>query len=565
MQDGDLVAILRTGAGVGALQQFTSDKRMLYAAIERVRWNPMSGKLSAFAPLSTGPASGDADDGMDSDGPRGAETDQVRALEDFRSSTFSVGTLGALRYIIQGMRDLPGRKSVVFFSEGFPMFEMNLDRPGGATPMFDFMKVLADEANRSSVVIYAIDPRGLTVTGLTAADNTSGMTASQVQQAIEGRGRMLSETQGSLTYLARQTGGYAVINNNDTAGALKRVVEDTSYYLVAYEPEDDTFDPARLRFNNIMVKVLRPGAQARFRSGFFNVAEKPKPTVRQADTKPGGNSLLQALLSPFGETGINLRFNALFGNDTASGSYVRSMMHIPADELLFSDNEDGKRKTQFDLIAIAFGDNGAIVDQLSRSYTVSVDEPTFERIRREGFVYHFTFPVKRPGAFQYRVALRDPKSGNIGSVSQFVEVPDVKKKRLQMSGIVLQSFSNDQWRNQEPGANPFMTTALRRIPANTVLTYGCEVYNPRLNNRRLPELTAKIRIFHEGRLLLDGENRPVDLSDQRDMSRIKFSGSLAIGDKMQPGEYILQIIITDKLASSKTRPSTQFITFDVVN
>ena len=38
MQDGDLVAIIRTGAGIGALQQFTTDRRQLYAAIEKVRF-----------------------------------------------------------------------------------------------------------------------------------------------------------------------------------------------------------------------------------------------------------------------------------------------------------------------------------------------------------------------------------------------------------------------------------------------------------------------------------------------------------------------------------------------
>ena len=41
MQPGDLVAIIRTGAGMGALQQFTADKRVLYAAIDHVRWNSM--------------------------------------------------------------------------------------------------------------------------------------------------------------------------------------------------------------------------------------------------------------------------------------------------------------------------------------------------------------------------------------------------------------------------------------------------------------------------------------------------------------------------------------------
>jgi VWFA-related protein len=54
MQPGDLVAILRTGAGIGALQQFTSDKRQLYAAIERLHWNAMGvGGIGAFAPISS--------------------------------------------------------------------------------------------------------------------------------------------------------------------------------------------------------------------------------------------------------------------------------------------------------------------------------------------------------------------------------------------------------------------------------------------------------------------------------------------------------------------------------
>ena len=52
MQEGDLVAVIRAGAGIGALQQFTSDKRILYAAIEKIRWNPNgAGGIGAFAPL----------------------------------------------------------------------------------------------------------------------------------------------------------------------------------------------------------------------------------------------------------------------------------------------------------------------------------------------------------------------------------------------------------------------------------------------------------------------------------------------------------------------------------
>ena len=39
IQPGDLVAIIRTAGGAGVMQQFTSDKRLLHAAIERVKYN----------------------------------------------------------------------------------------------------------------------------------------------------------------------------------------------------------------------------------------------------------------------------------------------------------------------------------------------------------------------------------------------------------------------------------------------------------------------------------------------------------------------------------------------
>ena len=54
MQPGDLVAIIRTGAGMGALQQFTADKRMLHAAIDRVKYNGLGRVgISNFAPLGS--------------------------------------------------------------------------------------------------------------------------------------------------------------------------------------------------------------------------------------------------------------------------------------------------------------------------------------------------------------------------------------------------------------------------------------------------------------------------------------------------------------------------------
>src|SRR6266699_4556003 len=102
MQPGDLVAIIRTSGGMGALQSFTADKRQLAAAIERVKWNANGrGGIGAFAPIEP-----------PTPGAFGTEIDaKNEELNQFREDLFSVGTLGAISYVVKGLRQLPGRKS----------------------------------------------------------------------------------------------------------------------------------------------------------------------------------------------------------------------------------------------------------------------------------------------------------------------------------------------------------------------------------------------------------------------------------------------------------------------
>ncbi|MGE3468287.1 MAG: VWA domain-containing protein, partial [Pyrinomonadaceae bacterium] len=489
MEDGDLVAIIRTGAGIGALQQFTSDRRMLYAAIEKVRWNPLgSGGVSVFAPLmAVIPPDPDAPE--PEAGERTIEGIE-REFNDFREGYFATGTLGALDYVIRGMSDLPGRKSIILFSDGFPMFNTNAQGFLEGSQALDPMKRLVDRANRASVVIYAMDPRGLVYTGLTVQDNTSGRTAQQLDTEAANRRTRLSDTQDSLKFLSEETGGFALINNNDLIGGVRRVLEDQSYYLVGYEPDGDTFDPAKRRFNNIEVKVLRRGAKARYRSGFFNVADRDKPASPMGTTPTA--QLEYALVSPFAVNGIDVRLNALFGVDTKNASYVRSLLHVDASDIKFTDGENGTKKAVFSVLAMSFGDNGQVVDELYKGYTLTIRPDTYERMRAEGFVYHFLFPVKKAGAYQYRVAIRDSGGGQVGSASQFVQVPDLKKKRLITSSIVLESVTAAEWDRaaSSPSAaiasDPLTDTALRRVRLGTVLRYGFEVYNAKLDKARQP-------------------------------------------------------------------------------
>lgn len=565
MQDGDLVAIIRTGAGIGALQQFTSDRRLLYAAIDKVKWNPNgTGGITAFAPISTEPP--DLADTVTDPSQGDAAGDQ--SLEDFRSSVFATGTLGALKYIVTGMGQLPGRKEVILFSDGFKLLETDSSGLQSGGRVLDFLKVLIDAANRASVTFYTIDPRGLQYTGFTAADSIGNTSPDAMSQAMQSRSDQLRDTQDGLRYLAAETGGLAIVNNNDINGGIKKILQDQSYYLVAYEPDGETFDPTKRRFNRLSVKVLRPGVHVRYRSGFFSVVDSERSTAA-ANTQTPVQQLQQALVSPFGVSGIDLRMNAIYADDPKFGPYVRSLLHVDAKDLTFSDDKDGSKKGTIEVLAMAFGDNGQAIDQLAKGYNLTVGRDEIQRLLKDGFVYQFTFPIKNPGAYQFRVAIRDAVGGSVGSASQFIQVPNLKKKGLTVSSLVIQSVTADEWRSLSSGTPttlPSATadTALRRVMGGGVLRYGYEIYNAKVDQSKQPYLTARVRIFRDGKLFYEGKDAPVDPRGQSDLQHIKNAGALAIGKAMDPGDYVLQIVVTDSLAKQKQQIATQFIEFEVL-
>lgn len=576
MQDGDLVAIVRTGANTGALQQFTSDKRLLYAAIENVRWNPNGrGGISAFAPIQ--------DDGFDeeenseqpADAPTSPDARKINP-ENYRNEVLVSGSLGSLRYIIGGMSELPGRKSVILFSDGFQLFTKDDNGMVESSGILNAVRRVIDAAYRSSVVIYALDARGLQPAGITAADRV-GSNPQQISAALSARRTELFDTQQGLGFLAEQTGGFAVTNNNDLNFGVRRILDDQSYYLLGYQPDDETFDAQKRRFNKLEIKINRKDVKVRYRSGFFNVSDERVARPVTNNQTPA-QQITGALVSPFAANDISLRLNTLFGNN-ANGSFVRSLLHVSAKDLKFTDEPDGVKKAVFDVLAISFGDNGNPVEQIAKTYTLRVKSETFKEIIADGFVYYFTFPVKKDGAYQFRVALRDSQTGKLGSASQFIEVPNLKKSRLTVSGIVLENLTFAQWQKLsgeavsvsetkdgqlKDASDPMTDTSLRRFKRGTVLRYGFEIYNAKLDQTKNPQLTTQIRIFRDGKLILDGKQNPLSGQGQTDLQRIKSAGAISLADKMEAGDYILQIVVADNSVKGKRKIATQSVQFQIV-
>ncbi len=563
MQEGDLVAIIRTGAGIGALQQFTTDRRQLYAAIEKVKWNASGGgNIGAFAPLQALADTGEPESEPEP-GVRTAEGIE-RENNDFRQSLFATGTLGAVNYVVRGMAELPGRKSVMLLSDGFKLFTKDAGGTVQSGRVLDSLRRLVDQANRASVVVYTMDARGLQVTGITAADDTSGRSAEQIQQASSDRSDELRDTQDGLRYLARETGGISIVNNNDLSGGIRRILDDQSYYLVGYEPDTETFDPKKRRFNKLDVRVTRPGTRVRYRSGFFGISDEKM--IRSKET--ASQRLVTALTSPFAVNDISLRLNALFGSDQRTGAYIRSLLHVTAKDLTFIDQPDGSKKVVFDVLAVSFGDNGAAVDQISKTYSMSLKKDVYEKFAKSGFVYDFTFPIKKAGAYQLRVALRDHGSEKVGSANQFVEVPNLKKNRLTLSGVGLENLSYDVWSKRNAGiaalddeSDALTDTSLRIFKRGTVLNYGFSIFNA----KSPANLTSQIRLFLNGKPIFEGKPIPVSAAGQTDPTAIDYAASLSLGTAMAAGEYVLQIIITDNLAKEKRKTVNQFVQFEVID
>ncbi|HKF58597.1 MAG TPA: VWA domain-containing protein [Blastocatellia bacterium] len=588
METGDLVAIIRTGGGIGALQQFTSDKRQLNAAIERVRWNPAgSGHVAAFAPIESTPmgaAQGTAGGLATSANLTQANSD----LNDFREQVFSVGTLGALNFIVQGLSTLPGRKSVILMSDGISIyFDQNRDNR-----VLGPLRRLADLANRASVVIYTIDARGLQTLGLTAADEVSGIQLVQgAFDQLEQRRTALFESQQGLAYIADETGGLAIRNSNDLSRAINRVLDDQSgYYLIGYVPNESTFKPVKgfRPFHKISVRVKRAGLRVRSRKGFLGITDEEAALVPRTRSQ----QLYSAITSPFGAEDISLRLTSTFGNGEKTGSYVFSMLHIDPGHFTFVDDGPGSRKAVFDVLVMAFGDNGVVLGQVNRTETIRVKDSYLRDLLDRGFAFGLTVPVKRPGAYQVRVAVRDGASEKLGSASQFVEVPDVRKGRIVVSDMLLRGKRPRPASSYErPGTQPSAAAgevqqqseatldqadenpagqaaedhpAVRRFRPGAQLDLSFIIHNARVDKALgHPNIDLQLRIFKDDKLVYDSGLSPFDAGKRADYSRLGGGASIALKKDMEPGQYSLQVICADMVAKPEHRTATQWIDFEV--
>ena len=379
-----------------------------------MRWNSFAGAgIGIFPELESDPT--ESEKAISRGGPGGSEHGQnpmamqppngaARRRRSFDDST--MGTLEAVNYIIHALRDLPGRKAVILFSDGITIFG-----PGGNSRVMEQMQRLTDLANRAAVVIYTVDARGLQTLSITAADHPAmgGAAGQTVDALLASRHRKFFESQGGLDYLARQTGGFFVHDNNDLAGAIRRALDDLSgYYLIGYRPDDSSFAPEKgyRQFHKIQVKVKVRGLQVRSRTGYLGIPdEESRPVYRTSHEQ-----LLARLVSPFTSGDLTLRLTCLLTELPKVGAAVRSLLYIDPHNFTYTLAPDGSHNTKFDMVVLAFGEQGNIVGSADGTFTARLTPEEHARAMRSGFLYTMDVELEKPGGYQVRAAVRDTAS-----------------------------------------------------------------------------------------------------------------------------------------------------------
>jgi hypothetical protein len=386
-----------------------------------------------------------------------------------------------------------------------------------------------------------------------SAEDNGGNRSVEEEAAVFGtRSQQLIESQDGMAILSQKTGGM-FFSSGDITDSVRRAVDDgNGYYLLGYQPEGNTFNSTNpSKFHDIKLRTKRSGLKVRSRTGFFGMPDTPvapQPQTRAAQ-------MAKALASPFMTSALNVKMTTLFSQTEKQGAVINVLLYLDANDLKFSDEPDGSRSALIDLGIVTHDENGQISANVDKSWRLSYTKSAYEEVLKTGIVYSTAVPMKKPGPYLLRIALRDANSEKLGSATQFVEVPDMKDDRLVMSGIVMSRTTGSNENDEIAG-----TPAVRNFRSGSTISYAYEILNSPSESQS--RLQAQIRLFREGQLVYLSPQSPLQLDSKPDKKRFAITGQLAL-TKVSPGTYVMQIVVSDPQRKDKGATATQAMDFQV--
>ncbi len=397
VQPQDRVAVYTLGRSLGLLHDFSGDG----AALAR----------SVLAYKGEAPAFFDPPPDNDSGRmvPRLAASALARANTDQQEGTTSLQrraslTLGAIEAIASYLVRLPGRKNLIWVSDGFP-FSLGYDSLRASGPrrpdpaIADEIDTLARALNDANLAIYPVNARGLV-----------SNPAFQTDQPVAARARRdsadIQSEVDTMHEIAERTGGRAYYDTNDVAGALQQAVDDArATYVLGYYPEHVEWDG---KFHRIKLRVSRPGVELRYRLGYFAVPDEiPSATEGKARVDA-------AVWSPFDDAGVRLVARAHYADPSAPHALDLEVVADSRDVALLprGDHWSG----ELDVLMVQLSSDRHNLSGTSKNYVLNLSAATHDRLVKEGFLVRNRLDLV-PGATEIRVVVHDTTSDAIGSVT----------------------------------------------------------------------------------------------------------------------------------------------------
>jgi VWFA-related protein len=377
----------------------------------------------------------------------GCSADIITPVESYaqQTQTDALRTIGALRLTISSLSGVPGRKAVLYVSDGVSitpgeeLFEATADLCDGKVAQLGLMSPvvetkhggdetakyepsqaaldaqkysvakqfgdLAAHASADRVTFYTLQASGLR--GNAAAD-VSYEASERLLQAGSIQQIQTSNLKGSLTTLAVDTGGRAMLDANDLAPELARMQEDfESYYSLGYS----LAHAGDGKVHHIEIKVKRPGLRVRYRQSY-----RDKPTLEKV-----ADRTFAALLHGIEDNPLDVAIDVGDIAPADGGQYaVPVRLKIPLFKLAIL-NREGTYQGKLRLLVATRDEAGGMSSM--HQVQVPLNIPRKEVLNALGQYYIYTLTLKmKPGLQHVAVAVRDEIAASTSYLTRPVNV-----------------------------------------------------------------------------------------------------------------------------------------------
>jgi VWFA-related protein len=329
-------------------------------------------------------------------------------------------TVQALQQIAKAFRGLPGRKSLIWASSGFPFSlspgEPLMCDPGCAVHGRDEMQASYDDLWRTmsdaQVAIYSVDLRRSTTFLPMSTDGMRPTDANDPQFGIEAKADAKTfDTESTLRLFAENTGGRAFIGGGNLIQSFHQAIEDdSSYYVLGYYVNPNNTKPG---WHNVSLAFHGKSAPIRYRNTFFLSRDTTASSAQQ--------DIRLALASPLDFTGIpvSVTWREREPGKVPGKTQVHFELVMPANFASVDDSDQNHMVV--DIAAVAKNPKGDVVSDTAKRIDAHLKPDGLEQIQHNGLTYRGTLQLP-PGDYIVRFAVRDAVGNRTGSVAAPVSI-----------------------------------------------------------------------------------------------------------------------------------------------